>query len=344
VQAKSLVFPFLAGPKPLELVEAAPGIFWLRLPLPFRLNHVNVYLIEDGDGYVLLDTGLDTAATRALWQGVFDGPLKGKRLTAVLATHWHPDHIGLGGHLAERHGVKLYASQSEYLDSLCMRLDPDLLNSAPFRSFFRSHGLDGAHTDILLQRGLNYLSLVSKLPRTYRRVIAGETLEIGGRKFDVLTGGGHSPEQIMLYCASENVFLCADQVMAKITPNISVDAVDPEGDPLGIYLRSLNDLRRRIPEDALLLPGHNLPFVGLQTRIDELVAHHEARCELILQACRSAPHSAADMVPLLFGRDIEDPHQLSFAFSESLAHANYLIRRGALDAIETEQGVTMRAA
>ncbi len=343
-QPKSLAFPYLTPPKPLELIEAAPGIFWLRLPLPFKLNHVNVYLIEDGDGFVLFDTGLDTIETRELWTALFAGPLKNKRLTAVLASHWHPDHMGLGGWLAEQQGVKLFASQSEYLDSLCLRLDPRMLDSEPFRSFFRAHGLEGEHTEIMLKRGLGYLRLVSPLPRTYRRVIAGETLEIGRRKFDVLTGGGHSPEQVMLYCASENVFLCADQVMAKITPNISVDAMDPDGDPLGIYLRSLNDLRRRIPEDALLLPGHNLPFVGLQTRIDELIAHHEARCEIILQACRGAPHSAADMVPLLFGRDIDDPHQLSFAFSESLAHANYLIRRGALDAVESERGVTMRAA
>ena len=344
MSVKSLAFPYLAAPKPLELVEAAPGVFWLRLPLPFRLNHVNVYLIEDRDGYVLFDTGIDTPETRELWTALFAGPLKGKRLTAVLASHCHPDHIGLGGYLARMQGVKLFASQSEYLESLCLSLDPRRLDSEPYRSFFRSHGLDGPNTDVLLQRGLGYLRLVSGLPRTYRRVIAGETLEIGGRKFDVLTGGGHSSEQIMLYCASENVFLCADQVMARITPNISVDPMDPDGDPLGIYLRSLNDLKHRIPEDALLLPGHNLPFIGLQTRIDELIAHHEQRCELILQFCRGAPHSAAEIVPVLFDRKIDDPHQLSFAFSEALAHANYLIRRGSLEAIETPTGVAMRAA
>ena len=340
----SLVFPFIAPPKPLQLIEAAPGIFWLRLALPFRLNHVNVYLIQDGDGFVLLDTGLDDAATRELWLALFSGPLKGRRLTAVLATHWHPDHIGLAGWLAERQEVKIFASQSEYLDSRCLRLDPHALDSDDFRNYFRLHGLDGPLTDIMLTRGLGYIKLVAELPRTYRRVVAGETLDIGGRKFDVLTGGGHSPEQVMLYCEEINVFLSADQVMAKITPNISVDPIDPDGDPLGIYLRSLKELKRRIPEDALLLPGHNLPFTGIMTRIAELEAHHKARCEIIVQACRETPHSAADMVPLLFGRGIVDPHQLSFAFSESLAHANYLIRRGELEAIETKDGVTMRAA
>jgi glyoxylase-like metal-dependent hydrolase (beta-lactamase superfamily II) len=343
VHLSSLIFPFLGPPGPLELVEAAPGIFWLRLPLPFRLDHVNVYLIQDGDGFVLLDTGLDDPTTRALWQALFEGPLKGRRITAILATHWHPDHIGLAGWLAERQGVKIFASQSEYLDSRCLRLDPHALESEEFRAYFRQHGLDGALTDVMLTRGLGYLKLVSELPRTYRRVVAGETLDIGGRKFDVLTGGGHSPEQVMLYCEEINVFLCADQVMAKITPNISVDPMDPDGDPLGIYLRSLHDLKRRIPQDALLLPGHNLPFTGVMTRIAELEAHHKARLEIILQACREAPLSAVQMAPLLFGRIIDDPHQLSFAFSETLAHANFLIRRGQLELIDTREGVTMRA-
>jgi len=330
VHLSSLDFPFIAPPKPLELIEAAPGIFWLRLPLPFRLNHVNVYLIQDGDGFVLVDTGLDDATTRELWRALFNGPLKGRRLTAVLTTHWHPDHIGLAGWLADREGVKIFASQSEYLDCRCLRLDPHGLDNDDFRDFFRRHGLDGELTDILLNRGLGYLKLVAPLPRTYRRVVAGETLDIGGRKFDVLTGGGHSSEQVMLYCEELNVFLSADQIMAKITPNISVEPIDPDGDPLGIYLRSLKELKRRIPEDALLLPGHNLPFTGVMTRIAELQAHHKSRCDILVQACRETPHSAAEMVPLLFGRGIEDPHQLSFAFSEALAHANYLIRRGEL--------------
>ena len=340
----SLVFPYIDPPKPLELVEAAPGIFWLRLPLPFRLDHVNVYLIEDGDGFVLVDTGLDNTITRETWQALFAGPLFHRRLTAVVATHWHPDHIGLAGWLAEREGVKIFASQSEYLDCRCLWLDPNALDSDDFSDFFRLHGLDAEQTEVMLKRGLGYLKLVAPLPRTYRRVVAGESLDIGGRKFDVLTGGGHSSEQVMLYCEEANVFLSADQIMAKITPNISVDAMDPDGDPLGIYLRSLKELNRRIPEDALLLPGHNLPFVGIMTRIAELEAHHKTRCEMIVQACRETPHSAADMVPVLFGRSIEDPHQLSFAFSESLAHANYLIRRGELEAVETKDGVTMRAA
>ena len=328
--------------KDLELIDVAPGIFWLRLPLPFRLNHINVYLIEDGEGFVLVDAGLDTRVTRELWDAVFDGPLKGRRLTARHRHPSHPDHIGLGGWLAERHGVRLLASESEYLNSLVLRLDPNQLDAEPYRSFYLSHGLDGPHTDVMLRQGLGYLRLVGPLPRVYRRLIAGETLDIGGRKFEVLTGGGHSPEQVMLYSPELNVFLSADQVMAKITPNISVDAMDPDGDPLGIYLRSLPELKARIPEDALVLPGHNLPFVGLHARDGRTYRPSRNALRGDPQGVPGKPHSVYESMPVLFGRVIEDPHQLSFAFSETLAHANYLIRRGALAPVETADGVAMK--
>jgi glyoxylase-like metal-dependent hydrolase (beta-lactamase superfamily II) len=172
--------------------------------------------------------------------------------------------------------------------------------------------------------------MISRLPRTFRRMIAGERLRIGGRIFEVLTGGGHAPEQVMLFCRAENLLICADQVLARISPNISVQAMDPEGDPLGIYLRSLASLKRDMPESVVTLPGHNLPFVGLHTRIDELAAHHEARCLAIEEACRSAPHTTADLVPVVFRRAIDDPHQMGFAFSEVLAHVNYMLRENRL--------------
>jgi glyoxylase-like metal-dependent hydrolase (beta-lactamase superfamily II) len=149
----------------------------------------------------------------------------------------------------------------------------------------------------------------------------------------VLTGNGHAPEQVMLYCVADNIFLAADQVLAKITPNISVWAVDPEGDPLGLYLRSLQEIKEQIPADALVLPGHQLPFYGLHTRSNELIAHHEVRCAAIAEACRAAPRSAAELVPVLFSREL-DPHQMSFAFSEVQAHVNYMLRRGELAWIE----------
>lgn len=339
----ALEFPFAVPPKPLEMIEAAPGVFWIRLPLPFRLDHVNVYLIEDGGGFTLIDSGIDNAVSREMWGALFDGPLRGKPITRVLATHCHPDHIGLAGWLCERLGLKLYASQTEYLDALCVRLDPGALNAEPYRSFYRANGLSESQTELLLSRGLHYLRMVSALPRTFRRVIAGETLRIGGRAFEVITGGGHSSEQVMLHCADGNLLLGADQLLARISPNISVEAMDPDGDPLGIYLRSLEQLRRDLPEDVLVLPGHNLPFIGLPIRVDELNAHHASRCRAILEACGRSPRSVVELVPVVFGRVIEDPHQMSFAFSEALAHANYLIRRDELRVSNAEGGLVLEA-
>lgn len=171
--------------------------------------------------------------------------------------------------------------------------------------------------------------MVTDLPPTFRRLVAGERLEIGGRGFHVLTGGGHSPEQVMLSCPEEGIFLAADQVLAHISPNVSVWAADPEGDPLGLYLHSLEALKAELAPDVLALPGHNLPFRGLHARIDELIAHHVARCRLIEAACRLAPRSAAELVPVMFPRPL-DPYQTSFAFSEVLAHMNMMLRDGRL--------------
>ena len=324
--ASTLDFPHPTPPAPGATLEVAPGLLWLRMALPYRLDHVNVYLIDDGDGWALIDTGIDDPPTRAAWERLLEGPLRARPLSRILVTHYHPDHIGLAGWLCERFGLELAISQTDYLVSRNIHLDPGALNAEPYRSFYRSHGLDADITERLLTNGHRYLRMVSGLPRTFRRLIAGEQIRSGARTFEVLTGGGHAPEQVMLSCRAENLFLCADQVLARISPNISVQAMDPQGDPLGIYLRSLAALKRDLPADVRVLPGHNLPFVGLHTRIDELAAHHEMRCGLILDACRAAPCTAADLVPIVFHRAIDDPHQMGFAFSEALAHVNYLVR------------------
>ena len=327
--SSALTFPVAEAPQTGQVVEIAPGIRWTRIPLPFRLDHVNVYLIEDGDGWAVLDTGIDNGPTRAVWTALLEGPLAGRRLTRLVVTHFHPDHIGLAGWLCERFGLPLLTSQTSYLGCVNISLSPGALDAKPYRDFYLRHGLDPATTQRVATQGHGYLKMVSGLPPTFLRLVAGDRLVIGGRTFEVLTGNGHAPEQVMLYCAADKVFLAADQVLAKITPNISVWAVEPEGDPLGLYIRSLTEIKRTIPGDVLVLPGHQLPFYGLHERSDQLIAHHEARCAMIADACRTAPRSAAELVPVLFHIAL-DPHQMSFAFSEVQAHVNFMLRRGEL--------------
>ena len=341
---QTLDFPYAAPPKPGAVVEVRPGVFWARLALPFRLDHINLYLIEDGPGLALVDTGIDNAPSRAAWEALFDGPLKGRRLTRLIATHFHPDHIGLAGWLCERFDMPLAMSQTEYLLALNIRLDPSALKSEPYRGFYRSHGLSEESTEILLGHGLQYLRMVAPPPKTFQRLAADDSVTIGGRRFEVLTAGGHSPEHVMLYSAQDNLVLAGDQILAKISPNVSVEAMEPDGDPLGVYLRSLEKMKARLPEDVLVLPGHNLPFVGLHTRADELIAHHEARCMALVEACRASPQTAAELVPVIFGRPIDDPHQLVFAFGEALAHINTMIRAGRLRVGSAERGLALEAA
>jgi glyoxylase-like metal-dependent hydrolase (beta-lactamase superfamily II) len=333
-----LIHPFPVAPTPGETIEVAPGILWIRLPLPFRLNHINIYVIEDDDGWAILDTGIANETTRSVWEALVSGPLAGRKLSRLIVTHFHPDHIGLAGWLAERFDLPLLTSQTSYLGCLNISLSPGALDAAPYRDFYLRNGLDPETTMRVTTQGHGYLKMVAPLPPIFERIVAGDQLKIGKRRFDVLTGDGHAPEQVMLYCAEENLFLAADQVLAKITPNVSVWAVDPTGDPLGLYLRSLRDLAKRLPADALVLPGHELPFFGLHTRASELIAHHEKRCAAIADFCTSRPCAAAEFVPVIFHHAL-DSHQMSFAFSEVQAHVNYMLREGRLAWVESTGGV-----
>jgi glyoxylase-like metal-dependent hydrolase (beta-lactamase superfamily II) len=324
--ASTLHFPAPVLPDLGQPVEIAPGILWLRLALPFQLNHVNIYLIEDGTGWAVLDTGINDARTRAWWEALLAGPLAERRPTRLICTHFHPDHVGLAGWLAEKCGIELTMSRTEYLSTQFHRRWAEADEIAAHSTYYASCGLEETSIGALLERDIGYRWLTTDLPPSYRRIAAGDTIAIGGRRFDVLTGGGHSPDLVMLYCAADNLFLAADQVLAKISPNVSVWPHEPDGDPLGDFLRSLAEVKAAVDADAFVLPAHNLPFVGLHTRIAELTKHHDQRCHDILDAC-AVPKLPAEIVPLLFPRKL-DAHQTSFAFGETLAHVNYMLRRG----------------
>jgi glyoxylase-like metal-dependent hydrolase (beta-lactamase superfamily II) len=329
-----ITFPYAEPPAPGAVLEIAPGLLWARFWLPFLLNHVNVYLIEDGDGWAAIDTGLGIDDTKMAWETLLAGPLGGKKITRVIGTHHHPDHIGLVGWLDERFGMPLYMPRTEFLFSLAITNQAFAAN----RPFLEERGLPQEATDRVTTQGLGYLRLVTGLPTQVQRLFHGQTLRIGTRDFLVLTGGGHAPEQAMLYCARDRIFFSADQVMTRISPNIGVPAMEPDSDPLGEYLRSLASLPGQIAEDTLVLPGHHLPFIGLGARVAELAAHHAGRCAMIAEACRDAPKTATDLLPTVFKRQL-DPHQMSFAFGEVVAHINYMRGRGELTQTRGVDGI-----
>jgi len=330
-----LRFPYPSSPPFGEVIEIRPGVLWLRLPLPFLLDHVNIYLIRDRDGWVIVDTGISTPQARQAWEELFAGPLRGFRITKILVTHWHPDHIGLAGWLCQRFDAPLLTSLSSYMSCRVISLDPRSVASPQNMLFYSSHGMDDEAAEFVSTHGHDYLRQVDPLPETYRRLVLGDALSFGGKTYRVITGDGHVAEQVMLYCESERLLFAADQVLERISPNVAVWAGEPDGDPLGHYLRSLRWLGTEIPNDVLVLPGHMRPFYGLHERARELIAHHELRCALILEACGRGPQSIPQLVPLLFRRKL-DAHQMSFAFAETLAHANRLVRRGELEVFTRE--------
>ena len=333
---EGLRFPWLAAPEPGEVVEVAPGLFWTRFALPFRLNHVNVFILEDEGGWTIVDTGLGDQQTRTAWEALLAGRLGGRPVARIIVTHAHSDHVGSAGWLADRSGAPLYMSQGEYLTATNLQLAPDAMDAQVHRAFYRGHGVPEKVTDALVGLGRRYARQSSAIPPTYRRLLVGDRLQIGGREFAILTGGGHSADQVMLFCPSDGLFLAGDQVLARISPNISVRANEPEGDPLSLYLQSLKSLTAEMPHDVLVLPGHHLPFHGLPDRITELINHHGMRCDEVHAACNE-PRTVAELVTVAFPH-IDDDHNKALAFGETLAHVNHLRCQGRLAMVEEPDG------
>jgi glyoxylase-like metal-dependent hydrolase (beta-lactamase superfamily II) len=324
----SLEFPVATPPSPGETVDIAPGIHWLRMRLPFALNHINLWLLQDGPGWTIVDCGYALDETREAWDRIFAERLDGKPVRRVIVTHYHPDHIGLAAWLCERWDAPLWTTEKEWLSARAHAQVPEAATETSRREFARRAGLDDETSTIFAERQNGYRRGVPAVPPAYHRIGEGSAIKIDGREWHVMIGEGHAPEHACLYCAETGVLIAGDQILPRISPNISVQTQEPDGDPLARYLASLRKLRQALPPEILVLPSHNLPFYGVHERIDELVAHHAARCDDVVTAC-AQPMSAADILPVLFRR-VLDRHQLGFALGEALAHLHYLEARGAL--------------
>jgi glyoxylase-like metal-dependent hydrolase (beta-lactamase superfamily II) len=332
-----LDFPVATAPAPGDVVPIAPGVSWLRMPLPFALNHINLWLLDDGASWTVVDAGYAMPETSALWERIFAERLDGKPVGRIIVTHYHPDHIGLAGWLAERWDAPLWITEKEWLHARMMTGDALSDYAAAARAFALRAGFGEEDSDLFARRHSSYRRGVPSVPPSYRRIGEGSAIEIGGREWRVIVGEGHAPELACLYCEATGVLIAGDQILPRISPNISVSPHEPDGDPLARYLRSLAEIRAALPSETLVLPSHNLPFRGVHERIDELTAHHDERCAEALEACRH-PATAAELVPVLFRRKL-DRHQTAFALGETIAHLHYLIGQGEIACAAGEDGV-----
>lgn len=304
--------------------EVAPGVVWVRMPLPYALDHVNLWLLDDGDGWTLVDTGHDDETTRAAWEALAPTVLQGRPIRRVLATHHHPDHLGLSGWMARRWGAELWCTRTEFLYARALSLRPLRETRVATGEYYRRAGVPAGERAALLECVRSYPDTVTAPPR-FRRLTDGEELVAGGIRWRVVVGGGHAPEHACLHAPERGLFISGDQVLPHITPNVSIWPPEPDEDPLAEFLRTLGRLRP-VPADTLVLPSHGRPFLGLAGRCDELARHHGARLEAVLAAC-AEPRTAFEVVRVLFDRAL-DPHQTTFAVGEALAHLNHLVAQG----------------
>ena len=320
----AVVHPFADRiPGPGEALAVAEGIWWIRMPLPFALDHINLWLLEDGEGWTLVDTGYGVEATWSLWENLFAGAMAGRPVKNVIVTHYHPDHVGSAAWLVKRTGAPFWMTTSEYLSAHAAHDDTAGFDRPTGIDFFARNGLDVSRFPEKLRSANGYRRGVPEVPRSYRRMMHGDRLQIGAREWEVITVFGHAPEHAALWCEALNVLISGDQVLPRITTNVGVWGNQPEANPLALFLSSLGNFSH-LPADALVLPSHDRVFRGLHTRIAQLHEHHERRLERLLEGCVQ-PLSAHDALPLLFKRALDD-HQLMFAMGESIAHLHYLER------------------
>jgi glyoxylase-like metal-dependent hydrolase (beta-lactamase superfamily II) len=322
-----LTYPFASVPDPGHAVPVAPGVMWLRMPLPFSgLNHINLWALEDGGGWTLTDTGMQTPDTAAHWEQAFAGALDRRPVMRVICTHMHPDHIGMAGWLTRQNDCRLWTTRLEYLT--CRMLVADTGREAPPDAlrFYHAAGWDEQALGSYKARFGGFGKAVYTLPDSFRRIVDGEEILIGGRNWHAVVGRGHSPEHLCLHSPELRVLISGDQVLPRITSNVSVFPTEPDANPLQEWLESLASIGARVPDDVLVLPSHNEPFRGLHARLKTLISGHEQRLER-MQAELRVPKRVVDVFGVLFRRKV-GADMLIMATGESVAHLNCLIARG----------------
>ncbi|WP_295047882.1 MBL fold metallo-hydrolase [uncultured Paracoccus sp.] len=339
-----MAYPFDGPPPPGQALTVAPGVLWMRLPLPMALDHVNVYALDDGDGWTLVDTGFDTAAGRELWDALRAGPLAGRPIRRVIGTHHHPDHIGLAGWFMARDEAEFWISRTAWLMARMLILDRQ--DSAPPESlaFWRRAGMPA---DLLAaraaERPFNFADVVHPLPLGFTRLEDGQQVSFGNRRWRVAMGHGHAPYHATFWSLDDELVIGGDQLLPSISPNLGVYPTEPDADPVGEWLDSCRRMAELAQSRHLVLPGHKLPFTGLPTRLRQLIDNHHAALDRMTAALRDGPRSAVGCFDILFKRRI-GAGEFGLALVEAVAHVNHLRRRGVVAQVGTCDGAALWGA
>lgn len=329
-----LTYPFEDHPEPGEVREVVTDVFWVRMPMPGRLDHINVWLLRDYDGWTIVDTGLNRDNIREWWEHIFAHHLDGKPVVRVISTHLHGDHTGLAGWLTSRWNVELWMSRTDFF--LCKLMAADGPSDIPKDAlrFYKRAGFSVEQLDEYKARFGSFGASISPLPTGYRRLSDGDYIDIGGREWRVVVGRGHAPEHVCLYCPELKVLIGGDQVLPRITPNVSVNPSEPGANPLKDWLTSCVRLRDLLPSNLLVLPAHQRLYYGLHERLTALIAHHETALSKLYDLC-DTPKRAVDVFPAIFNSEITE-HTFFMATGESIAHINCALDRRMLKVEETD--------
>lgn len=336
-QPSGLRYPWEGVPEHGTATQVADGVLWFRLPLPMRLDHVNVYALDDGDSWTVIDTGFNSRKTRGIWAEMMQGPLGGKPIGRVVVTHHHPDHVGLAGWLQSDFGAELVTTRTAWLFARMLTLDVQEKPAAETLTFWREAGMDA---DLFAKRAeerpFNFADIVAPMPLGFTRIQQGQTIQMGGRTWDIHMGNGHAPEHATFWSRDDHLVISGDQILSSISPNIGVYATEPMADPVGEWLEACERLQPLAREDHLVLGGHKLPFTGLPMRMKQLIDNHHGALRRLTDYL-DTPRTAPDCFVPLFKRSIGEG-EYGLALVEAVAHLNHLLHLGQVTRVARNDG------
>ena len=332
--------PWEHPPEEGETIEVAKGVHWIRLPLPMKLDHVNVFALRETDGWTIIDTGFASKRGREIWRRIMEGPLEGRPVTRVIVTHHHPDHIGLAGWFQTEFGAELWTTRTAWLFARMLTLDKHEIQKEETLANYRAGGMDAEiYQKRLKERPFLFSDVVAPMPLGFKRLQEGDAVEIGGRTWDVRMGNGHAPEHATFWCREEPILLSGDQILSSISPNIGVYATEPEADPLAEWLEACERLSQFAQEEHFVLPGHKLPFTGLPARMRQLIDNHHGALKRLTQHLSEQKTAGECFLPL-FKRNIGEG-EYGLALVEAMAHLNHLFQLGMVTRTRREDGTLL---